>query len=84
MYFGFLGGSLPSKPSSSDNKHRKLVVADQLAAAVGVYCKAAQMWHSNYIHEGRRIKRCHSEIIAHYKLKPRGIIREKKHLTYKT
>lgn len=42
-YFGFLGGSLPSKPSSSDHKHCKLVVGHQLVATVGVYCKAAQM-----------------------------------------
>lgn len=42
-YFGLLRGPPSSKPSSSNHKHRELVVAHKLVAVVGVHCKAAQM-----------------------------------------
>lgn len=38
-YFGFLRASLSSEASSTDNKHRKLVVAHQLVATVGIHCR---------------------------------------------
>lgn len=38
-YFCFLRASLSSEASSTDNKHRKLVVAHQLVATVGIHCR---------------------------------------------